>query len=74
VLEALLKSAHKSKEELTAKVSSEIIKIVSKIDFVKEASKFVEDHKFSVRAEIDVVKKTDGKSEMKVDFKFTSKT
>jgi len=30
---------------------------VQKIDFVKEASRFVEEHKFRITAEIDVVKK-----------------
>lgn len=57
VLNLLLQGAQKSKDELMNKVSGEVIKIVQKIDFVKEASRFVEDHKFRITAEIDVVKK-----------------
>lgn len=55
----LVQSAAKSKDELTNRVGNEVIKIVNKIDFVKEASRFVEEHKFRITAEIDVVKKTE---------------
>lgn len=54
----LLQGASKSKEELMNRVGNEVIKIINKIDFVKEASRFVEEHKFRISAEIDVVKKT----------------
>lgn len=57
VIQFLLQGATKSKEELMNRVGNEVIKIISKIDFVKEASRFVEEHKFRVTAEIDVVKK-----------------
>lgn len=57
VIQFLLQGATKSKEELMNRVGNEVIKIVSKIDFVKEASRFVEEHKFRITAEIDVVKK-----------------
>ncbi len=57
VLNLLLQGAQKSKDELMDRVGNEIIKIVGKIDFVKEASRFVEEHKFRISAEIDVVKK-----------------
>lgn len=57
VLNLLLQSAAKSKEELMAKVGNEVIKIVNKIDFVKEASRFVEEHKFKISAEVEVIKK-----------------
>ena len=56
-LNLLLAGASKSKEEITNRVTNEVIKIISKIDFVKEASRFVEEHKFKISAEIDVVKK-----------------
>ena len=71
VIDALLKGANKSKEELTNRVSNEIIKIISKIDFVKEASKFVEEHKFSIKAEIEVNKRADssGGNDFSVDVK-----
>jgi hypothetical protein len=57
VLNLILQGASKSKDELMERVGSEILKVVSKIDFVKEASKFVEEHKFKVTAEIEVLKK-----------------
>lgn len=57
-IQFVLQGATKSKEELMNRVGNEVIKIISKIDFVKEASRFVEEHKFRITAEIDVVKKT----------------
>lgn len=57
VVSNIIQSANKSKSELLDRVGNEVIKIVQKIDFVKEASRFVEEHKFRVTAEIDVVKK-----------------
>ena len=57
VLNYILQSASKSKEELMERVGNEIVRIVSKIDFVNEASKFVEEHKFKVSAEVEVIKK-----------------
>lgn len=56
-LNLLLTGASKSKEELMNRVSREVINIVSKIDFVKEASRFVEEHKFKITAEVEVMKK-----------------
>lgn len=63
VLNMLIQSAAKSKEELVTKVSNEVIRVVNKIDFVKEASRFVEEHKFKVKAEIEVVKKENSKTD-----------
>lgn len=60
-LNMLLHGASKSKEELMNRVSREVIGIISKIDFVKEASRFVEEHKFKITAEIEVLRK-DGTS------------
>src|SRR5690606_20893837 len=57
VLNMLLQGAQKSKDEMMNRVGNEVIKIIHKIDFVKEASRFVEEHKFRISAEIDVVKK-----------------
>lgn len=56
-LKFVLDGAQKSKDELMDRVGNEVIRIVQKIDFVKEASRFVEEHKFRVTAEIDVVRK-----------------
>lgn len=57
VLTSVLHGATRSKEELLNRIGNETIKLVSKIDFVKEASRFVEEHKFRIQAEIEVVKK-----------------
>lgn len=57
VLNVLLQTAGKGKDEITRRVSNEIIGIVSKIDWVKELAKFAETHKFKITAEIDIVKK-----------------
>ena len=55
----VLGQALKAKDEITLKVSNEMISLVRKIDFVKEFSKFVENHKFKVTAEIEILKKDD---------------
>lgn len=60
----VMQGAQKSKEELVSRASQEIVKMISKIDFVSEASKFVEEHKFKINAEIEVVKKSNGKKEL----------
>ncbi len=83
-LNLLLQGASKSKDELMNRVSREVIGIISKIDFVKEASRFVEEHKFKITAEIEVLKKEPGASsgsgvnetnvEVKVDSTPKSKT
>lgn len=59
-LNLLLQGANKSKDEITQRVTKEIVGIIQKIDFVKEASKFAETHKFKITAEIDIVKKDTG--------------
>ncbi|KYG61302.1 hypothetical protein AZI85_10220 [Bdellovibrio bacteriovorus] len=56
-LNLLIQGANKSKEEVTNRVTKEILGIIQKIDFVKEASKFAETHKFKITAEIDIIKK-----------------
>lgn len=56
-LNLLLQGANKSKDEITKRVTTEIVGIIQKIDFVKEASRFVENHKFKITAEIDIIKK-----------------
>lgn len=57
-LNLLLQGAARSKEELMNRVSREVISIISKIDFVKEASRFVEEHKFRIVAEVEVIPKS----------------
>src|SRR5262249_3947544 len=57
LMQLILQGATKSKEDLLNRVGNETIRLIQKIDFVKEASRFVEEHKFKVSAEIEVVKK-----------------
>ena len=56
-LNLLIQGANKSKEEMTQRVTKEILALIEKVDFVKEASKFAETHKFKITAEIDIIKK-----------------
>jgi hypothetical protein len=56
-LHMLLQGASKSKEELVNRVGREIISMVKKIDLVKEASRFMEEHKFKVSAEVEIIRK-----------------
>ena len=56
-LNMLIQGANKSKDEMTQRVTKEIVAIIQKIDFVKEASRFAETHKFKITAEIDIIKK-----------------
>lgn len=57
-LNLLLSGAAKSKEELVQRVGNELAKMVSKIDLVREVSRFAEEHKFKVTMEIEVARKT----------------
>jgi len=57
IIQLLLQNAQKSKDEITQRVGREIIGIVQKIDWVTELSKFAENHKFKISAEIEIVKK-----------------
>ncbi len=43
-------------------MGGEVIKMINKIDLVKEASRFVETHKFRISAEIDVIRKDTGET------------
>lgn len=60
-LNMLIQGANKSKDEITQRVTKEVVGIIEKIDFVKEFSKFAETHKFKITAEIDIIKKDSGK-------------
>lgn len=60
VLTSILQGATRSKEEMLNKVGNEVVKLISKIDFVNEASRFVEEHKFKINAEIEIVRKDSG--------------
>lgn len=62
----IIENANRSKKELMDRVGDEIVTIIKKIDFVDEASRFVENHKFRVSAEIEVLRKDPPNSEPKV--------
>lgn len=53
----VLNQAMKTKDDITSIVTNEMLSLVRKIDFVKEFSKFAENHKFKVTAEIEIMKK-----------------
>jgi hypothetical protein len=55
VITFILQSANKGKEELVQRVGKEIGGLLSHIDLVKEGSKFVENHKFKISAEIEIL-------------------
>jgi len=57
VLHVLLQSASKSKDEITQRMSKELVAMIQKIDLVKEFSKFAETHKFKISAEVEILKK-----------------
>ena len=59
VLTLIIQGASKSKDEITSRVGKEVIGMIQKIDFVKEASRFAESHKFKITAEIENTKKED---------------
>jgi hypothetical protein len=56
-LNLLLQQANRSKEDLIQRVGKEIMQIVNKIDFVSEFSKFAENHRFRVTADIEIIRK-----------------
>lgn len=49
----------KTKDDIALRATNEMIALIQKIDFVKEFSKFAENHKFKVSAEIEIIKKDD---------------
>ncbi len=57
ILSTVVGQALKAKDDVALKVTNEMIALVKKIDFVKEFSKFAENHKFKVTAEIEITKK-----------------
>lgn len=70
IVNTLIQNASKTKDVIANQVTKEIVNIISKIDIVKEASRFVEEHKFKVSAEIEVTKKKDSQgSEINLEMK-----
>lgn len=73
ILSTVLTQALKAKDDVSTLVTNEMIALIRKIDFVKEFSKFAENHKFKVTAEIEILKKENNHSEAKIDFKSDAK-
>ncbi len=61
IIGTILGQAIKAKEDITLRVSNEMISLVRKINFVDEFSKFAQNHKFKVTAEIEILKKEENK-------------
>lgn len=57
LLNLIVQGAQKSKEEVATRLAKEIGGLLSKVDVVKEASRFAETHRFKISAEIEVIKK-----------------
>lgn len=57
ILSAVVGQALKAKDDITLKVTNEMIGLVRKIDFVNEFEKFAQNHKFKITAEVEVLKK-----------------
>ena len=61
LINLLLQSAAKTKDEIALRVTNEMLGIIRKIDFVKEVSRFAEDHKFKISAEVEIIRKDKSK-------------
>jgi len=59
LLNMILSSANKSKDEVTQRISKEVVAMIQKVDMAKEIAKIAETHKFKITAEIELIKKKD---------------
>lgn len=66
LMQILLQSAQKSKEEVTSKISREVTHMLSKIDWVEAGSKFLEGHKVSIKMDLEFTKKPLAKEALSV--------
>ena len=57
ILNVLLQGAAKTKDEIAGRVTNEMLMMLKKVDFAKEFSKFAEEHKFKITAEVEISKK-----------------
>lgn len=57
LLTMLLQQANKSKEEIVGRVTKEVVQIIKHADLRKEVEHFVENHKFKISAEVEILKK-----------------
>jgi hypothetical protein len=57
MMNTILSSASKTKEDIAAKVGKELSQLISKVDIVKETARFLETHKMKISAEIEFTKR-----------------
>lgn len=57
IISTVVNQALKAKDDVTLRVTNEMIALVRKIDFVQEFSKFAVNHKFKITAEVEISKK-----------------
>lgn len=57
LIQTAIGQVNKTKEDISSKVTQEMIDLIRKIDFVKEFSKFAEEHKFKISMDIEISKK-----------------
>ncbi len=62
VLNLVLSSAAKSKEEITQRISRELIKTINRINLIEELYKFAQTHRFKIKAEIEIEPKDKSKN------------
>jgi hypothetical protein len=57
LVQTVVSNVMKTKDDIAIKATNEMISLIRRIDFVKEFSKFAQEHKFKVSAEIEIFKK-----------------
>lgn len=57
LVQTVVSNVMKTKDDIAVKATNEMIALIRRIDFVKEFSKFAQEHKFKVTAEIEISKK-----------------
>jgi len=67
ILNVMLQGATKTKEEIAQRVTNEMVSVLKKINFIKEFSRFAEEHKFKISAEVEILKRTNKKSNQDED-------
>jgi hypothetical protein len=65
IISTVVGQALRAKDDVALRVSNEMIGLIRKIDFVREFSKFAENHKFKITAEVEIFKKENTKEEAK---------
>ena len=59
LLQIVLQSAQKSKDELGNKIGRELQSVLSKVDWYELGAKFLENHKVNIKMELSFTKKND---------------